>query len=102
MRNVKSTAVGVMLVAAALAMPAWSQQAPKGLQVVPRTGPLAGKALDTNSHALLFGVKEYQHLPKDKWLDYADRDAKEIRNALVDRYGFREQNVVVLLNERAT
>ena len=102
MRNVKSTLAGVILVASALALPAWSQDGRKGLQVVPRTGPLAGKALYTNSHALLIGVKEYQHLPKEKWLDYADRDAKELRNALVHQYGFREQNVVVLLNERAT
>ena len=77
-------------------------QAPKSLQIVPKKGPLAGKALYTNSHALLVGIKKYEHLPKQRWLDYADRDAVDLRNMLVTQYGFREQNVVVLLNENAT
>jgi tetratricopeptide (TPR) repeat protein len=101
MRILKLATVGATLALTALALPALSD-GQKGLQVVPKAGPLAGKAIYTNSHALIIGVKEYKNLPKDKWLDYADRDAIEMRNILVAQYGFREQNIQVLLNKQAT
>src|SRR4051794_25162385 len=74
----------------------------KTLVVKPKTGPLAGRTLYTNSHALLIGIRTYQHLPKEKWLDYADADATALRETLVRSYGFAAENVTVLLNERAT
>jgi hypothetical protein len=60
----------------------------KSLKVVPASGPLAGKQLYTNSHALLIGINRYQHLPKDKWLSYAERDATGLREVLIRSYGF--------------
>lgn len=74
----------------------------KTLAVTPRTGPLAGKTIYTNSYALLIGVSHYQHLPQDKWLDYADKDAADLRNVLIQSYGFPAANVTTLLNEQAT
>src|SRR4051794_19926024 len=60
-----------------------SAQTGKTLRVVPKTGPLANRTLYTNSHALLVGVKQYQHLPRDKWLEYADKDASDLAQVLV-------------------
>ncbi|MCW3095928.1 MAG: polysaccharide deacetylase, partial [Chthonomonadaceae bacterium] len=40
--------------------------------------------------------------PKEKWLDFADQDATDLRDILVRSYGFLPENVTVLLNEQAT
>lgn len=77
-------------------------QVPKTLLVVPKTGPLAGKVGYARLHALLIGVSEYQNLPRNKWLEFATRDATELRDMLVQHYGFRAGDVRVLLNEQAT
>lgn len=77
-------------------------QTTKTLAVMPRSGPYAGRTFYTNSHALLVGIRTYAHLPKEKWLDYADKDAADLRDVLVRSYGFLPENVTVLLNEQAT
>ena len=74
----------------------------KTLVIEPQSGAYAGKQFYTNSHALLIGVREYQHLPKEKWLHYADRDAIDLREVLIRNYGFPAANVTLLLNEQAT
>ncbi len=90
-----------MFLLALIAPVAFSQTA-KTLSVQPRAGVYAGKQFYTNSHALLVGIRQYQHLPKDKWLDYADRDAIDMRDVLIKSYGFLSENVTLLVDEQAT
>ena len=52
------------------------------------------------SHAVIIGVETYrENLPK---ADYAAHDAKIMAKYLIHTLGFPEENVVVLLNNRAT
>jgi len=51
------------------------------------------------AYAVIFGVERYRDLPH---VDYAARDAEMIKQYLVKSLGYREQNVVMLLNERVT
>jgi formylglycine-generating enzyme required for sulfatase activity len=77
-------------------------QTAKTLIVRPAGGEFAGQTFYTNSHALVIGISEYGFLPKSKWLDYAAKDAAELREVLIRSYGFLPENVTVLLNEQAT
>jgi PBP1b-binding outer membrane lipoprotein LpoB len=52
-----------------------------------------------HAYAVIVGVEDYRDLPK---VDYARRDAEMVRNYLVKALGYREQNVVMLLNDRVT
>src|SRR2546426_11515503 len=90
-----------LLILPILALPALGQNA-KNLILVPTSGPLAGKQIYANSHALLIGVNEYPNLPKDKWLQYAVNDVNGVRDMLVKYYGFPAQNITVLTNSQAT
>ncbi|MCW3054373.1 MAG: hypothetical protein JWN14_3543, partial [Chthonomonadales bacterium] len=65
-------------------------------------GAYAGQTFYSNSHALLIGIHPYANLPKENWLDFADKDATDLRDILVRSYGFLPENVTVLLNEQAT
>ncbi len=69
---------------------------------VPTSGPLAGRRIYGNSWALLVGINEYAHLPKDAWLEYAVNDVTDLRQALVTHYGFPQENITVLTNDQAT
>jgi hypothetical protein len=52
------------------------------------------------AHAVVIGIESYQQqLPK---ADYAAHDAEIMRQYLTKTLGYQEENVVVLLNERAT
>ncbi len=77
-------------------------QGKKGLVVKPKSGPLQDKTVYTNSYAILIGVGRYANLPKDRWLEYPERDALEMREVLIGNYGFLPDNVVTLINEKAT
>jgi len=77
-------------------------QKTKTLAVAPKTGTYAGQTFYSNSHALLIGIHSYANLPKENWLDFADKDATDLRDVLVRSYGFLPENVTVLLNEQAT
>ena len=96
--------LSAMLIAAALAQPvlAAAQGRTKNLIIVPKSGPLAGKQVYTNSHALLIGVNEYPRLPKDKWLQYALNDVRGMKETLVKSYGFPAENIITLTNNQAT
>ena len=52
-----------------------------------------------HAYAVIVGVEEYRDLPK---VDYAKRDAEMVRAYLTKSLGYREQNVVMLLNDRVT
>src|SRR5579862_10033282 len=92
----------LMLMACLLAGVGVAAQNTKTLRVQPKTGTYAGQTFYTNSHALLIGIRTYANLPKAKWLDYADADARDLRDILIRSYGFLPDNVTILLNEQAT
>jgi uncharacterized caspase-like protein len=53
-----------------------------------------------HAHAIVIGIEEYQQkLPK---ADYAAHDAEIMGRYLTKALGYKEENIVVLLNERAT
>ena len=91
-----------LLILPVLTLPTFGQGGAKNLILVPASGPLAGKQIYANSHALLIGVNEYPKLPKDKWLQYALNDVKDVREVLIKSYGFPASNITVLTNSQAT
>lgn len=50
-------------------------------------------------HALIIGIDKYQHWPR---LDFAERDASDIRQILISDYGFVSSNVAFLPSRQAT
>ena len=52
-----------------------------------------------HAYAVIVGVEDYRDLPK---VDYAKRDAEMVRAYLTKSLGYREQNIVMLLNDRVT
>jgi hypothetical protein len=52
-----------------------------------------------HAYAVIVGVEDYRDLPK---VDYAKRDAEMVKAYLTKSLGYREQNVVMLLNDRVT
>src|SRR5262245_13385160 len=65
-----------------------------------KVSPAAGLSLgDGNYWALVIGIDNYAAVNK---LQTAVRDAQEVGEVLIKRYGFRRENVIRLVNERAT
>src|SRR5579871_6215147 len=64
--------------------------------------PVSVAQVYRQSHALLIGINRYKNRPRNLWLSYADNDVNELKQLLIDHYGFEPQNVVTLLNEQAT
>lgn len=62
------------------------------------TTPLAAQPYE-NLWAVVIGVNKYKHWER---LDYAVNDAKSIKRLLIERYGFRPDHVLELLDEDAT
>lgn len=52
-----------------------------------------------HAYAVIVGVEDYRDLPK---VDYARRDAEMVKTYLTKSLGYREQNIVMLLNDRVT
>lgn len=52
-----------------------------------------------HAYAVVVGVENYHDLPK---VDYAKRDAEMVKQYLMKSLGYREQNIVMLLNDRVT
>ncbi len=52
-----------------------------------------------HAYAVVIGVEDYRDLPK---VDYAKRDAEMVKTYLTKALGYREQNIVMLLNDRVT
>ncbi|MGH7209624.1 MAG: caspase family protein [Nitrospiraceae bacterium] len=52
-----------------------------------------------HAYAVIVGIEDYRDLPK---VDYAKRDAEMVRKYLVKALGYREQNIVTILNDRVT
>ena len=52
-----------------------------------------------NSYALVIGIDKYENV---RSLDYAVKDAVDIQSMLVDKFHFKEDNIVLLKDEEAT
>jgi peptidoglycan/xylan/chitin deacetylase (PgdA/CDA1 family)/uncharacterized caspase-like protein len=61
--------------------------------------PEPAPALYRESFAAIIGINDYRHWPK---LSYAVADARAMKELLVSRFGFRPENVFVLLDREAT
>lgn len=48
------------------------------------------------NYAIVVGVTEYPHLPKNTWLVGPDNDAELVREYLIGHAGFKAENIVVL------
>lgn len=59
------------------------------------------KSLYRRSFALVIGINEYPHLPKEKWLQFAEQDAKDFAALLIQSYGFGKADVHLLLGKDA-
>jgi hypothetical protein len=55
---------------------------------------------EANKWAVVIGIADYQGRQNDLW--HPDEDAKEMREALINNYGFPEDNIKTLLNRKAT
>ena len=52
-----------------------------------------------NSWAVIIGIDKYQNVPN---LDYAGRDAEDVKSLLIDKFNFPENNLRILVNDEAT
>ena len=96
----RSVVLSIILIAAVGSV-VGSQESRKNLVIVPASGPLKGKAVYANSHALLIGVNRYPGLP-GKDLQFALNDVRDVADIMVKSYGFRPQNVRILTDSQAT
>lgn len=55
-----------------------------------------------NSWALLVGVNTYPHLPPEFRLNYAINDVDALSTLLVEKFGFSQENIIVLRDGEAT
>lgn len=53
-----------------------------------------------NKWAVVIGIADYQGRQNDLW--HPDEDAKEVKEALINDYGFADDNIRILLNRKAT
>ena len=61
--------------------------------------PLRAMLAKDHAYAVIVGVENYRDLPR---VDYATRDAKAVKEYLVKALGYREDNIVMLLDDRVT
>lgn len=67
-------------------------------QIVPVN--LTISAAGVNKWAVVIGIADYRGRLNDLW--HPDEDAIEMREALITKYGFPEENIQMLLNKEAT
>ncbi|MBI1924628.1 SUMF1/EgtB/PvdO family nonheme iron enzyme [Candidatus Poribacteria bacterium] len=76
----------------------WAQRT-----VTPRDkGNVLPESTYHDSWALLVGVNKYKHLPPQLQLRYAVADVESMRQLLINEYGFRQDHITTLTDERAT
>lgn len=63
----------------------------------------AGAARPARTYGLIIGVSRYQHLPKDIWLEYADKDASDFYHALTNPASGKlpKEHIYLLRSEEA-
>jgi len=62
--------------------------------------PDGGEEPTANKWAVVVGIADYQGRGNDLW--HPDEDAKEMKEALINKYGFPKDNIKTLLNRQAT
>ena len=72
----------------------------RGVAAIPEVDSDA-RASFGDYHAVIIGINDYQ---SNDWpnLEYAEKDAREIRDILVNNYGFAPRNVIHLEGSKAT
>lgn len=61
--------------------------------------PTSRTPLKDHAYAVIFGIERYRDLPQ---VDYAVRDAEMVKRYLISTLGYREQNIILLQNDRVT
>jgi len=64
-----------------------------------RSSDIAPSDIYNNQWALIVGIDKYHDFPQ---LNYAVADAKSMKTLLNTQYGFPEENIIMLLDEKAT
>ena len=75
-----------------------SKKPERGVVVMPKAIP-GNVSIGGEYWALIIGIDKYQHAPK---LESAVKDATGVRDVLVERYGFKRDHVMELLDQQAT
>ena len=84
-----------VIVASLTAVPAFAEKPKRGVgQGAAGSLPITG-----DYWAVIIGIDQYQHVDK---LESAVKDAKAIRDVLLNRYGFASSRVTLLLDQQAT
>ena len=66
----------------------------------PKPPPGGDEEPSGNKWAVVIGIADYQGRGNDLW--HPDEDAKEMKEALINEYGFPKDNIKTLLNRQAT
>ncbi len=74
----------------------FSQERGIGLRV---SGGQSLQSFYRESWAIVIGIDDYLNAPR---LKYAVKDAKGVAQVLVERYGFKKENVIELYNQQGT
>lgn len=92
--------IGLLAAAGALLLagPVLAEKEQRGVTIIPKVAP-GSLAITGEYWALIVGIDKYKNAPK---LDAAVKDAVGVRDVLLQRYGFRRDRVIELLNEQAT
>lgn len=69
----------------------------------PKTEPVPDTMRAARTYGLVIGVGRYKHLPKDKWLEFADKDATDFYATLTSPAGgsLPREHIQLLRNEEA-
>lgn len=71
----------------------------RDISPTPRSSTVSTLPAKGEYWALIIGINEYAHAPR---LNSAVKDALGIRDVLIERYGFKRERTIELLDERAT
>ena len=77
---------------------ALAEQPQRGVTLMPKVAP-GSVSIAGEYWALIIGIDKYKEAPE---LDSAVKDAVGVRDVLTERYGFRRERIIELLNEQAT
>jgi len=94
---------GIMFSIVVLLMLATSCHAQqRSIRLMERNAPDMHEMVYRTGWALLIGINDYPNLPGNCQLNYATADALELGKLLQEMYGFAEENIITLTDEKAT
>ena len=74
----------------------------RSIRLVEKNAPDMPEMVYRTGWALLIGINDYPNLPGNCQLNYATADALELGKLLQEMYGFPEENIITLTDEKAT